>query len=190
MRTMTLGVLRRIIELAGDVGAEAVVIGPGKANPLLPMPRNKLKDLFFRALDELVPLAAAAGTAIYIENMPFAFLPGAQELLDALDEYGNDRIGVVYDVANGHFVKEDISRALRACAPRLRAIHLSDTDQNVYRHAAIGLGTVNFRPVSAVMAEIEFKRRPILEIITAEPDEAIERSARQLFEMGFRKSSA
>lgn len=185
MRAMTLGVLRAIVELAGDLGAEGVVLGPGKANPLLPMPKNKLMDLFFEALDELVPLAESVGTEIFVENMPFAFLPGVNELLDALEAYGNPEIGVVYDVANGHFIREDIAHALRACVPRLRAIHLSDTNQTDYRHAAIGLGTVDFRPLPAIMAEIGFRRRPILEIITPEPNEAIEHSARRLVEIGF-----
>ncbi|HZP86263.1 MAG TPA: sugar phosphate isomerase/epimerase family protein, partial [Burkholderiales bacterium] len=145
MRTMTLGILRGVIELAGDLGVPGVVIGPGKANPLLPMARGKLIELFYQGLDELLPAAESAGTGIVVENMPFAFLPGAQELLDVLDEYdGNRRIGVVYDVANGHFIGEDTPAALEACAPRLRAVHLSDTDQSIYRHAAVGLGTVDF----------------------------------------------
>jgi sugar phosphate isomerase/epimerase len=186
MRDMTLGILRRVIELAGDLGAEAVVIGPGKANPLLPMPRDQLVALFYQALDELLPIAESEGTAIWVENMPFAFLPRAQELLDVLDAYdATRRIGVVYDVANGHFMQEDPAAALRACASRLRAIHLSDTDRTVYRHAAIGSGTVNFAALPAVLEEIGFRRRPILEIITSDPDEAIERSARELVDAGF-----
>ena len=186
MRGMTLGVLRRVIQLAGDLGVAGVVIGPGKANPLLPMPRSRLVDLLYEALDDLHPFAESEGTAILVENMPFAFLPGAQELLDVLDEYdANRRIGVVYDVANGHFVKEDVAQSLRVCAPRLRAIHLSDTDRTVYRHAAIGLGTVDFGAVPAVVEEIGFRSRPILEIISSDPDDAIEQSARRLIEAGF-----
>ncbi|MCC7079952.1 MAG: TIM barrel protein [Burkholderiales bacterium] len=185
MRGMTLGVLRRIVELAGDLGAEGVVIGPGKANPLLAMPRDQLMELFYRALGELVPVAQNEGVAIFVENMPFAFLSGMHELLSALDAYGHRGIGVVYDVANGHFVKEDVASALTACAPRLRAIHLSDTDQVIYRHAPIGLGTVDFSALPGILAQVGFARRPILEIITPEPDEAIERSARRLVELGF-----
>lgn len=186
MRAMTLGILRDVVKLAADLDVEAVVIGPGKANPLLPMPRGKLIELFYKGLDELVPFAESVGTAIFVENMPFAFLPRADELLQALDEYDDkDRIGVVYDVANGHFMKEDVPAALRGCARRLRCIHLSDTDQTVYRHAAIGLGTVDFRPVAAVIDEIGFRRQPILEIITPEPDDAIEHSARRLIDLGF-----
>jgi sugar phosphate isomerase/epimerase len=184
MRDMSLRILRQVVELAGDLGAEGVIIGPGKANPLFPMPLDRLIEYFYRALDELLPLAEAACTSIFVENMPFAFLPGIQELLNALDAYGDSSIGVVYDVANGHFIGEDVASALRACASRLRAIHLSDTDQSVYKHSAVGLGTVDFRALPRVLGDIGFTRRPILEIIAADPDEAIQSSAQHLYSLG------
>ena len=140
---------------------------------------------FFAALDELAPLAQRAGTALWVENMPFAFLPGIDELLAALDRYGNDDIGIVYDVANGHFIGEDVPAALRRCRQRLRVVHLSDTGQDVYRHAAIGLGSVDFASLPAVLAEIGHGARPILEIIAPEPDAAIDQSAARLAQLGW-----
>ena len=118
----------RVVELAGDLGAGAVVIGTGKANPLLPMRKELMVEHFHEALDELVPLAADKGTSIVVENMPFAFLPRIDEMLAAIEAYGDKRVGVVYDVANGHFVKEDVCDGLRACASRLKVVHLSDTE--------------------------------------------------------------
>jgi sugar phosphate isomerase/epimerase len=188
MREMTLGLLRQFIALAGDLGAQGVVLGPGKANPLLPMPRPQMVEYFYQALTQLVPLAASQGTAVFIENMPFAFLPGIEELLVALDEYGDPGIGVVYDVANGHFIKEDIAKALRLCASRLQVVHLSDTSQTVYRHDAVGLGTVDFSVVPPVLEQIGFKRRPVLEIIDSDPDTSIDRSVRQLHFAGWART--
>ena len=73
-------------------------------------------EIGVQQFNELLPIAEAACTSIFVENMPFAFLPGVQELLNALDSYGDGSIGVVYDVANSHFVKEDVASALRAWA--------------------------------------------------------------------------
>ena len=188
MRQMTLGLLRQFIALGGDLGAQAVVLGPGKPNPLLPMPRAQMLEHFYSALRELVPVAAACGTALVIENMPFAFLPKISELLAALDGYGDPTIGVVYDVANGHFVKEDIAHALRLCADRLQVVHVSDTNQAVYRHDAVGLGTVDFSLVPPVLRELGFKGRPVLEIIDADPDASIDRSVGQLQALGWCRS--
>ena len=185
MRAYTLGILRSVVELAGDLGVPGIVIGPGKQNPLMPTPLEPMLGRFFSALDELAPLAQRAGTALWVENMPFAFLPGIDELLAALERYGNDDIGIVYDVANGHFIGEDVPAALRRCRQRLRVVHLSDTGQDVYRHAAIGLGSVDFASLPAVLAEIGHGARPILEIIAPEPDAAIDQSAARLAQLGW-----
>jgi sugar phosphate isomerase/epimerase len=134
MRAYSLSIVRSVFELAGDLGAEGVIIGPGKANPLFPAPRQRMADLFFKALDELLPVARRAGVKILVENMPFCFLPDAESMASALDLYGADEIGVVYDIANAEFIREDIGAGLQRVAARLHSVHLSDTGHSVYRH--------------------------------------------------------
>lgn len=192
MRVYSLDLLQKAVVLAGDLGVSGVVMGPGKPNPLFPMPREKLMGHFFTGLDRLAPLAERLGTQLYLENMPFAFLPRIDELLDALDTYGRHDVALLYDVANGWFIKEDICEALRKCAKsgRLKLVHYSDTTQDVYRHDAVGFGTVPFSKVPPVLVEIEHTSRPMLEIISNRPDESIEQSVRRLVELGFGKTSA
>ncbi|MBU3739254.1 MAG: sugar phosphate isomerase/epimerase [Rhodoferax sp.] len=185
MREMTLGQLRRFIALAGDLGAGGIVLGPGKANPLLPMATSAMTDYFHAALRELVPLAQQCGTSVLIENMPFAFLPRIEELLAAMDQFGDQGIGVVYDLANGHFIREDIAMAIRRIGSRLKVLHVSDTSHAVYRHDAVGLGTVDFSVVPAALREIGFSGRPVLEIIDLDPDVSIPRSVQSLCAMGW-----
>lgn len=185
MRRHTLGILHGVIGLAGDLGVPGVVIGPGKANPLMPAPEEALLGHFFRALDELAPHAERVGTRLLVENMPFAFLPRADQLMAALDRYGDERIRVIYDVANGHFAGEDPRDGLRRVAPRLALVHLSDTPRDVYRHSAVGEGTVAFADVPPVLDEVGHRDLPVLEIIAADPDRAIGDSARKLVELGW-----
>lgn len=185
MRQMTLGLLRQFIALAGDLGSQGIVLGPGKANPLFPMEQRRMVEHFYRALDELLPWAADHGVPIYVENMPFAFLPRTNELLAVLDEYGHDGIGVVYDVANGHFVGEDIGEALRLCSRRLQVVHLSDTGRHLYRHDAVGLGSVDFAAIPVVLKAIGFLGRPVLEIIDPDPDTRIDQSVERLLAAGW-----
>ena len=185
MRAYTLANLSSVVQLAGDLGIPAVVLGPGKANPLFPAPIERLTGYFYAALDILEPLAHDLDTMLCIENMPFAFLPGIDALLQALDHYGCDRIGVVYDVANGHYINEDIGAALRKCRRRLKVVHLSDTNQQLYRHDPIGLGTVDFAPIPAVLTEIGFTPKPMFEIISTDPDRDIVASASTLLGAGW-----
>lgn len=185
MRDYTLGLLTDVVQLAGDLGAAGVIIGPGKYNPLFPAPKQRLVGYFHEALDRLLPLAERAGTELWVENMPFAFLPDIDSLLAALDEYGSDRIGIVYDVANGHFIAEDLGEALRKCRPRLRLVHLSDTGRNVYKHDPVGQGDVPFAEVPAALAGIGYHKRTMLEVISHDPDREIDDSAARLLGMGW-----
>jgi L-ribulose-5-phosphate 3-epimerase len=185
MRRYTLDLLNGIVELAGDLGVPGVVIGPGKANPLFPASKDRLVDHFFTALDELCPRAEKAGTELWVENMPFAFLPKIGELMDVLDRYGNPHIGIVWDAANSHFAHEDLGESLRRCRERLKLVHLSDTNRWRYRHDAVGLGTVPFAEIPAILAEIGYDRRAILEVISHDADRDILASAQRLTEKGF-----
>jgi sugar phosphate isomerase/epimerase len=189
VREISLDHLEPIIALAGDLSVPGVIIGPGKANPLFPMPRQALLGHFFRALDRLLPAADRAGTRLIVENMPFAFLPGISELMAALDAYGSEDVKVLYDVANGHFIKEDIADGLRAARARLALVHLSDTGQSVYRHDAVGLGTVPFGAIPPALDAIGHTGLPVLEIIAPEADTQIDESARRLSAAGFKSHS-
>jgi L-ribulose-5-phosphate 3-epimerase len=185
MRQHTLRLLRGIVELAGDLGASGVVIGTGKSNPLFPAPREQLTGYFFAALDELAPLAKTCGTALWVENMPFAFLPKIDELMLALDRYGNADIGIVWDAANSHFVNEGMAESLARCRDRLKLVHLSDTNRRVYKHDAVGLGDVPFADIPPALAKIGHTGRSMLEIISLDADRDILASADKLAAMGY-----
>jgi L-ribulose-5-phosphate 3-epimerase len=117
--------------------------------------------------------------------MPFAFLPGIGELMDALERYGNDALRVVYDIANAHFIGEDFAAGLRQCHDRLALVHLSDTGRQVFRHDPVGLGTVPFAQLPRALAAVGHGARPMLEIISRDPDRDIVASANKLALLGF-----
>jgi len=189
MRRHSLGLLHAILELAGDLEVPGVVIGPGKANPLMPAPKEQLLGNFFRALDELAPHADRVGTQLYVENMPFAFLPDAESLAAALDRYADPRIAVVYDVANAVFIGEDPDPGLRSVQGRLKLVHLSDTPREVYRHSAVGEGVVRFATLPSLLEAIGYADLPMLEIIADDADRAIADSVERLFAQGWPRGS-
>lgn len=185
MRRYSLALLESTVGLAGDLGVPGVIIGPGKANPLFAAPKERLLGYFFEALDLLIPLARRVGTQLYVENMPFAFLPDAEGLMQALERYGDDQIGIVYDVANAVFTKEDLGEGLRRVKSRLRLVHLSDTAHQIYRHDPVGRGIVPFATVPPMLRQIGYHEVPMLEIISPDPDTDIRDSVDKLLTMGF-----
>lgn len=191
MRSHCRRLLTDIIRLAGDLGAEAVIVGPGKANPLFPEARTVLEDRLAAALDDLRPVAKAAGVGLWLENMPFAFLPRSADLKAFLDRYGADDLGVVYDAANALFAGEDFSLGLKNLAPRLHLTHVSDTGRFAYRHDPVGDGIVSFADFREALKDIGHRRPPVLEVIAASnPAGAVRRSAELLLSMGYGPETA
>lgn len=184
-RRYTLEQLANVVSLAGDLGVPGIVVGPGKANPLFPAKKEQLIDYFLQALDRLQPLAQKAGTALWIENLPFAFLPKIDELMDVIERYGNPAIGVVWDAANSHFAHEDPAPSLQRCREWLKLVHLSDTNRWRYRHDAVGLGTVPFAVLPEVLSEVGYTGAAILEVTSRDPDRDIVESIQRLTSLGF-----
>ncbi len=176
MRDLTLEINKSYLRIAGELGARGLVVGPGKANPLFPLPTERMTGYFLEALDALLPLAKDTGVALYLENMSFAFLPAAAELMDVLDRFGGDEIRVCYDVANAHYIGEDPVEGLDIVSSRLAIVHFSDTTQRTYRHDPIGDGDVDFSKLPEALSNVGYKNPVVLEIIAPDADESISRS--------------
>ena len=139
----------------------------------------------YAGLDRLCPVAKSAGTKLLLENMSFAFLATAQELLSMIESYGNPDIGIIYDVANGHFIGKDPCEELRLVKDLVEIIHLSDTSRAVYKHDPVGMGDVPFAAIAPVLEEIGYRELPVLEIVSRNADAEIADSARRLAAMGY-----
>jgi L-ribulose-5-phosphate 3-epimerase len=184
MRTYSLDLLTKFFRCAGELGAGGIIVGPGKPNPLFPMPRERMISYFYRALDRLAPLARQAGTKLLIENMPFAFLPDAQSLMQVVDLYGDESIRVIYDVANAHFIGEAPTDGLRRVRDRLSLVHFSDTTRQSYKHDPLGRGDVPLAGLASTLKEVGYSELPMLEVISHNPDADIAESCRILQQAG------
>src|ERR1700676_773899 len=184
MRAYTLDLLTKFVRCAGELGAGGIIVGPGKPNPLFPMPRERMISYFYRALDRLAPLARQAGTKLLIENMPFAFLPDAQSLMQVVDLYGDDSIRVIYDVANAHFIGEAPTDGLRRVRDRLSLVHFSNTTRQSYKHDPLGRGDVPLAGLASTMNEIGHPELPMLEVISHNPGADIAESCSILQQAG------
>jgi L-ribulose-5-phosphate 3-epimerase len=184
MRAYTLDLLVQFVRCAGELGAGGIIVGPGKPNPLFPMPRDRMISYFYRALDTLAPMARQAGIRLFIENMPFAFLPDAESLMKVVDGYGDDSIRVIYDVANAHFIGEAPTEGLRRVRDRLSLVHFSDTTRRSYRHDPLGCGDVALAGIASVLKEVGYNELPMLEVISLNPDADIADSCRILQQAG------
>jgi L-ribulose-5-phosphate 3-epimerase len=105
--------------------------------------------------------------------------------MNVVDNYGDDGIRVIYDVANAHFIGEPPAEGLRRVRDRLSLVHFSDTTRQSYKHDPLGCGDVPLAGLASWMKEIGYAELPMLEVISLNPDSDIADSCRRLHEAGF-----
>lgn len=173
------------IDLAADIGAETVVVVPGRMSPLFPPSVEHRTSWVADGISKLLPRAEARGINLAIENVPFAAFPDATSLGRFVRGFSSGAISVCYDAANAHFIGESPADGVRELADLLRVVHLSDTGRDTWRHDPIGTGTVPFAEVVEALDDVGFAGACTLEIIDRDPDAAILRSHRALVPLGF-----
>ncbi len=185
MRSYSIAHYREVIELAGEWRAPWVVVCPGKTHPLLPAPRQQVEAWFGEAMEQLGEAAEKAGVELLLENLPMSIMPLADDLMGFLAGFGNDALGIVYDVANAVFAGEPPGEGLRRVKERLRLVHLSDTGRERWNHSQPGQGVVPFREVAETLAEIGYRNPCVLEMISDNPDEALPAALKVLSELSW-----
>jgi sugar phosphate isomerase/epimerase len=188
MRAFTIERFTELIELAGVWSVPYVVLVPGKISPLLPAPSASLTSWFFDGVNQLAERADQCGTKILVENVPVTFAPLASDLSRALDELADERVGVVYDVANGFFAGEDPASGIQTLRDRIDLVHLSDTGRKHWRHDPIGAGEIDFESVAKAIQSINFSGQSVMEVISSDPDRELPESRRLLAQWGWQGS--
>jgi L-ribulose-5-phosphate 3-epimerase len=186
MREYSVTAIERTIMLAADVGAQGVIVGPGKANPLWPASYDTMRSRLHAGLDRFCRLADRLGVQVLLENMPVGFVCAAPDLMKLLADYGSDKIGIVYDVANGAFIGEDFDEAVAVMGDRFKYIHLSDTPRERCMHDPIcNEGIVAFEAIGKTLRRIGHAEPLIIEIVSAEADRDIVSSIQTLRACGW-----
>jgi sugar phosphate isomerase/epimerase len=108
---------------------------------------------FLSSMNELLD-AVPAGVRFAVENTP---VDSGQVgvLLDIVDRYPADRVGICLDLGHAHIEETTIS-AVHAAAPRLIHIHASDNRGEKDEHLVPGKGTIPWDGVMKALAEIDF----------------------------------
>ncbi|SVE10957.1 uncharacterized protein METZ01_LOCUS463811 [marine metagenome] len=114
----------------------------------------------------------------------------ASDLSRVLDKLADERVGVVYDVANGFFAGEDPASGIQMLRDRIDLVHLSDTGRKHWRHDPIGTGEIDFEAVAKTIQSINFSGQSVMEIISSDPDRELPESQRRLAQWGWQGSEA
>ncbi len=171
MRAYTLDRYREAIDLAAEWGCPWVVAIPGPVNSLINPPRQWMLDWFVEGMQALVAHARGTGVGLLLENVPFTFLPTAQDMKDTAALI-DASVGVNFDVCNSAWIKEDVPAAIRLLRPLIRNVHISDSGYGDFKHDRLGTGIVEPGPAAAALREIGYDGVTVLEIIADALDAA------------------
>lgn len=184
LRAVALDQYRRSIALAAELGAEVVVLIPGRRSPLIPMPDDAAVPLALEQISLLVRDAHRHRINLAIEPVPFGFAESAAEAASLVHQIGDERVGMALDVANVHG-REDVPAAVALAGSSLLIAHLSDTWRDRWAHTAIGKGEVDFLEFSRALQSIEFTGPCIYELVDGiDPGPRIARDLRGLRNLG------
>ena len=175
MRAYTLDRYREAIDMAAEWGCPYVVAIPGPVGSLINPPTEWMLNWFVEGMQELVRYAKGTGVKLLLENVPFTFLPTAQDMADTARLIGPE-VGVNFDVCNSAYIKEDVGAAIRMLGPLLQNLHISDSGYGEFKHDRLGTGIVEPGPAAKALQDIGYTGETVLEIITdalrpgADPD--------------------
>lgn len=165
MRRKSIEHIASVIELAGEWDATDIVISPGTRRPMISPSLDRVHGWLLESMQELVPLARAAGRRLLFENTPYCFTPTIDELAAVVTTIDDDAVGIVYDVANAAYIEEDPVAALRAHHELIPLVHVSDTGTDVWGHDPIGTGVIDWRGLAEVVDSTLGVDNVVLEII-------------------------
>jgi sugar phosphate isomerase/epimerase len=167
VRRAAADLLRRGIDLAGEVGGHAVIV-VASDRPVAggAAPRS---ELLARAADTIATALAADGTdsapVVVIEPLNryethlIRTLDEAEQLRRAID---SPRVELMADVFHMNIEEDSVIRSLRDHAPHLAHVHLADNHRR-----APGSGQLDFGALFAVLADVGYAGNFALELVPA-----------------------
>jgi sugar phosphate isomerase/epimerase len=158
------------IELAADLGADYVVLIPGRLHALAPAPAEAARAVLDQGLARLVARAGALGITIGLENSPYGYLGRSGDLVEIVDRWASPRLRITYDVANALAI-EDPAEGVRRAGHRLVLAHVSDTWRSKWAHTSAGRGEVDFAGFASALAGIGFGGPTVYELADGDDPE-------------------
>ena len=187
VRRFTIDMYKRVIDLAGDWGVPRVLVLPGAVHPYFRPPFEWLMEWFTEGIRELSPHARGAGVQLLVENVQYTFLPTVADIARALDEIGDETIGMNYDVGNAVIAGGEPAEDLRLIMDRINLVHVADVNHpDEARKIPIGTGTIDYTAIAETYRAINYSGPSMLEVITDEDRDAkMVASGRALAKLGW-----
>jgi myo-inositol catabolism protein IolH len=173
-RKMAVANWKRIVQIAVDMGID--VINTELSGD--PHQQEICNGMWFRSMDELLPLFEKEGIRVEIQSHPYDFCELNDETVDLVKSYRSPNLKYVYSSSHTFFYDEgkgDVRHMLRYAGDDLSHVLFADTmnqetplryivnppgvDAVIHQHLAMGEGEVDFTGIFETLREMNFAQR-------------------------------
>jgi sugar phosphate isomerase/epimerase len=154
--------LKNLIVVANEIGANAVRFVTGQAHPNVK--KEDGIDWIVQGLEEIVRFAEPYGIQIRLENhyrdksvweLP-DFTHKAEVFFQLYDRIQDTPVMINYDCSNPLMCGDDPLEILHKVKKKVVSVHASDRKRGSYQHSVIGEGEVPFDDIFQVLSESGF----------------------------------
>ncbi|BDR16105.1 sugar phosphate isomerase/epimerase [Vibrio sp. STUT-A11] len=171
---------KKIVEIAVNMGVE--VINTELSGD--PNQQEICNGMWFRSMDELLPLFEREGIRVEVQSHPWDFCELNDETCDLVKSYRSDNLKYVYSAPHGFFYdqgKGDVRSMLEYAGDDLSHVLFADTfnqtldcryianppwlnnqgrsDVAIHQHLAMGEGDVDFDTMFSTLRDMEFANK-------------------------------
>jgi sugar phosphate isomerase/epimerase len=154
-RDHRLDFLQRAVDLARDLGSDAVSFWSGQASA--PAPDGELMGHLVDGCRWLCEYAAKFGVRLAFEPEPGMFIDTTPRFAELHERVGHPSFGLTLDVGHLHCMGElPIAEHIRRWKDWLWNVHIEDMRRGVHEHLMFGEGEVDFGEVLGALREVGY----------------------------------
>jgi sugar phosphate isomerase/epimerase len=123
-----------------------------------------LRKIVIDQLSRSSEIASQNGLGFAMEMRAGDFISSVDGMISIFNDSATDNIGIVYDVAHVHAIKEYLDLGILKIKDYIRLVHLSDNDGTQAYHYQPGKGNIDFRNIIDTLKKIHYDGYVVVDI--------------------------
>lgn len=143
------------LKVAHQLGCQNISIPPG--GPLGHLSRNDAMSLFYRGLEQVIPLAERLGVNILVEPEPDLLMENTAEFKSFIKNVQSAAVGLNFDIGHFFCAGEDPAASFEELFQWVGHVHLEDiAASRVHNHLIAGHGVIQFLDIFKTMKRLGY----------------------------------
>lgn len=153
------------LQIAATLGCRNISVPPG--GPLDGRSRREAMTLFYKGLEEVVPLAEELGIKLLVEPEPNLLIEKTSEFEAFIRDIRSPAVGINFDIGHFFCAGERPEEAFENLFEWVGHVHVEDIGQSrIHHHLVPGDGAVDFASVFSAMKRLGYNGDMSIELYT------------------------